>query len=74
MKECMDHIHLPTKVRKPKVTLTYHLLVAAPAIMTNQSILYYDKEYTRYGVTRYGVVRCTFIRRFLLHRTVTTQG
>jgi hypothetical protein len=37
-------------------------------------ILYYDKEYTRYGVTRYGVVRYTFIRCFLLHRTVTTQG
>jgi hypothetical protein len=33
----MDHIHLATKVSKPKVTLAYRLLVAAPATMTNQS-------------------------------------
>jgi hypothetical protein len=70
----MDLIHLAIKVSKPKVTLAYHLLVAAPATMTNQSNLCYDKKYTRYGVTQYGEVRCTFIRRFLLHRTVTTQG
>jgi hypothetical protein len=70
----MDLIHLAIKVSKPKATLAYRLLVAAPDMMTNQSNLFYDKEYTRYGVTRYGVVRCTFIRRFLLHRTVTTQG
>jgi hypothetical protein len=62
------------KGKHQKVTLAYRLLLAVPAKMTNQSILYYDKEYTRYGVTRYGVVRCTFIRRFLLHCTVTTQG
>jgi hypothetical protein len=55
MKGCMDHIHLAIKVSKPKATLAYRLLVAAPATMTNQSNLY-DKEYTRYGVTRYGVV------------------
>jgi hypothetical protein len=68
----MDLIHLAIKVSKPKVTLVYHLLVAAMTTMTNQSNLCYDKEYTRYGVTQYGVIRCTFIRRFLLHRTVTT--
>jgi hypothetical protein len=33
----MDHIHLAIKVRKPKVTLAYHLLFATPATMTNQS-------------------------------------
>jgi hypothetical protein len=70
----MDLIHLAIKVSKPKATLAYRLLVAAPATMTNQFNLCYDKEYTLYGVTRYGVVRCTFIHRFLLHRTVTTQG
>jgi hypothetical protein len=37
MKGCMDHIHLAIKVSKPKVTLAYRLLVAAPATMTNQS-------------------------------------
>jgi hypothetical protein len=52
----MDLIHLAIKVSKPKATLAYRLLVAAPAMMTNQSNLFYDKEYTRYGVTRYGVV------------------
>jgi hypothetical protein len=52
MKGCMDLIHLATKVRKPKVTLAYRLLVAAPVMMTNQSNLCYNKEYTRYGVTR----------------------
>jgi hypothetical protein len=70
----MDLIHLAIKVSKLKVTLAYRLLVAGPATMTNQSNLGYDKEYNRYGVTRYGVVWCMFIRRFLLHRTVTTQG
>jgi hypothetical protein len=70
----MDHIHLAIKASKPKATLTYRLLVAAPATMTNQSNLCYDKEYTRYGVTQYGVVQCMFIRHFLLHRIVTTQG
>jgi hypothetical protein len=70
----MDLIHLAIKVSKPKATLAYRLFVAAPAMMTNQPNLCYDKEYTRYGVTRYGVVWCTFIRHFLLHRTVTTQG
>jgi hypothetical protein len=74
MKGCMDHIHLAIKVSIQKVSLAYRLLVAVPAKVTTQSNLCYDKEYTRYGVTRYGVVRCTFIRRFLLHRTVTTQG
>jgi hypothetical protein len=69
----MDLIHLAIKVSKPKVTLAYRLLVAAPATMRYQSNLCYDKEYTRYGVTWYGVVRCTFIRRFLLH-PITTQG
>jgi hypothetical protein len=37
MKRCMDHIHLAIKVSKPKVTLAYRLLIAAPAMMTNQS-------------------------------------
>jgi hypothetical protein len=70
----MDHIHLAIKVSIQKVSLAYRLLVVVPAKLTNQSNLYYDKDYTRYGVTRYGVVRYTFTRRFLLHRTVTTQG
>jgi hypothetical protein len=70
----MDHIHLAIKVSIQRGNLAYRLLVAAPATMTNQSNLCCDKEYTRYGVTRYGVVPYTFIRHFLLHRTVTTQG
>jgi hypothetical protein len=70
----MDLIHLAIKVSKPKAILAYRLLVAAPATMANQSNLCYDKEYTRYGVTQYAVGRCMFIHRFLLHRTVTTQG
>jgi hypothetical protein len=74
MKGCMDHIHLAIKVSIQKVSQAYRLLVAVPAKVTNQSNLCYDKEYTRYGVTRYGVVQCTFIRRFLIHHTVTTQG
>jgi hypothetical protein len=57
----MDLIHLAIKVSKPKATLAYRLFVAAPTMMTNQSNLCYDKEYTRYEVTRYGVVRCAFI-------------
>jgi hypothetical protein len=69
----MDLIHLAIKVSKPKITLAYRFLVAAPAMMTNQSNLCYDKKYNRYEVTWYGVLRCTYIRRFLLHRTVTTQ-
>jgi hypothetical protein len=56
MKGCMDLIHLAKHVSKPKATLAYRLLVAAPATITNQSNLCYDKEYTRYGITRYGVV------------------
>jgi hypothetical protein len=37
MKGCMDHINLVVKVSKPRITLAYRLLVAAPATMTNQS-------------------------------------
>jgi hypothetical protein len=37
MKRCMDHIHLAIKVSKSKVTLAYRLLVATPAMMTDQS-------------------------------------
>jgi hypothetical protein len=37
MKGCMDHIHLAINVSKAKVTLTYCLLVAALAMMTNKS-------------------------------------
>jgi hypothetical protein len=33
----MDHIHIATKVSKPKVNLAYHLLVAVPANVINQS-------------------------------------
>jgi hypothetical protein len=33
----MDHIHLAIKVSKRKVTIAYYLLVATPAMMTNQS-------------------------------------
>jgi hypothetical protein len=33
----MDHIYLAIKVSKPKVTLAYHVLVAIPAKVTNQS-------------------------------------
>jgi hypothetical protein len=55
-KGCMDLIDLAIKVSKPNVTLAYRLLVVAPAVMTNQSNLYYDKKYTRYRVTQYGVV------------------
>jgi hypothetical protein len=47
----MDPIHLAIKLSKPKVTLAYRLLVAAPATMRYQSNICYDKEYTRYGVT-----------------------
>jgi hypothetical protein len=35
----MDHIHLAIKVSKPKVNLAYHLLVAVPAKVINQSKL-----------------------------------
>jgi hypothetical protein len=35
----MDLIHLAINVSKPKATLDYHLLVAAPATMTNRSNL-----------------------------------
>jgi hypothetical protein len=73
MEGCMDHIHLALKVSKPKVTLVIIFLLPLRPWWQTNLILYYDKEYTRYGVTRYGVVRYTFIRRFL-HRTVTTQG
>jgi hypothetical protein len=66
---------LSHKGKHQKVSLAYRLLVAVPAKVKNQSKpIYYDKENTRYGVTRYGVVRYTFTRRFILHRTVTTQG
>jgi hypothetical protein len=37
MKGCMDHIHLAIKVTTQKVSLAYHLLVAVPAKVTNQS-------------------------------------
>jgi hypothetical protein len=37
MKGYMDHIHLAIRVSEPRVTLAYRLLVAAPAMMTNQS-------------------------------------
>jgi hypothetical protein len=43
----MDLIHLAIKVSKPKATLAYRFLVAAPATKTNQSNLCYDKEYTQ---------------------------
>jgi hypothetical protein len=43
---------LAIQVSKPKVTLSYRLVVAAPAQWQTNLILYYDKEYTRYGVTR----------------------
>jgi hypothetical protein len=66
-------IHLAIKVSRLRVTLAYRLLVAAPARWQTNLILYYDKEYTRYGVARYGVVWYTFIRCFVLHRTVTMQ-
>jgi hypothetical protein len=33
----MDHIHLAIKVRKQKVNLAYHILVAVPAKVINQS-------------------------------------
>jgi hypothetical protein len=66
--------HPPShKGKHQKVTLAYRFLVAVPAKVTNLN-LYYDKDYTRYEVTRYGVVRCTFTRRFLLPRIVTTRG
>jgi hypothetical protein len=37
MKGCMDLIHLAIKVSKPRVILAYRLLVAALAMMKNQS-------------------------------------
>jgi hypothetical protein len=52
----MGHIHLAIKVHKPKVNLAYRLLVAVPARLQTNLNLYYDKDYTQYGVTRYGVV------------------
>jgi hypothetical protein len=39
MKGCMDHIHLAIKVSLQKVSLAYHLLVAVPAKVTNESNL-----------------------------------
>jgi hypothetical protein len=33
----MDHIHLDIKVSKPKVNLAYHLPVAVPTKVINQS-------------------------------------
>jgi hypothetical protein len=33
----MDHIHLDIKVSKPKVNLTYRLLIAVVAMVINQS-------------------------------------
>jgi hypothetical protein len=37
MKGCMDHIHLAIKVSIQNVSLAYHILVAVPAKVTNQS-------------------------------------
>jgi hypothetical protein len=67
--------HPPSRKGKhPKGNPNYRLLLSfQPRWQTNLN-LDYDKDYTRYGVTRYGVVWYMFIRPFLLHRTVTTQG
>jgi hypothetical protein len=56
MKGCMEHIHLAIKVSIQNVSLAYRLLVVVPAKWQTNLNLYYDKEYTRYGVTRYGVI------------------
>jgi hypothetical protein len=74
MKGCIDHIHQYINVSIEKVSLVYRLLIAVPAKVKTNLNLYYDKDYTQYGVTRYRVVRYTFTCRFLLHCTVTTQG
>jgi hypothetical protein len=60
--------HPPShKGKHQKVTLAYCLLVAAPATVTNQSN---PKTWEWVILTQHYM----FARRFLLHRTITTQG